>query len=173
MAYAQGPGIGIADKTNYISTNYVNADGKLENGYIINNKTYKDKEGKQRVDIGSIVETNGGIFRLTANGGEKLNGELKDYIRTDEITIPNIEDDTREEEVITDNGKDESVTNTTKRDYFQNFDGLEIEIEFGDGKRVDILNDVFLRDETVKIDGSGRAISKAIKFIAKDLKEVD
>jgi len=158
----------------FYTTHYIDAQGQLQTGYIIDGKTYKDKQKETRIEIGSIVETKSGVYKLTSNGSTKLTGNLEDYIReqgTEFIAIDKSYFEEREVESIL--GKDEHIDYTTKRDFFQNFDGLEIEIEFGDGSKKDILKNVFLRDETLNIDGSGRHLSKAIQFIAQDLEEVD
>lgn len=43
-------------------------DGKDGVGYIINGQTYKDAKGTQRVDAGTTVYTNGGVFTYQGNG---------------------------------------------------------------------------------------------------------
>lgn len=58
-----------------VKVKYFDPSGKSQEGYIIDNKTYKDSQGKERVDLGSVVETAGGRYMLTQNGGVKLDGE--------------------------------------------------------------------------------------------------
>jgi len=163
----------------FYTTYYIDTQGQLQTGYIIDGKTYKDRQKETRIEIGSIVETKSGVYKLTSNDSTKLTGSLKDYIRKpDEIELnesffANTKTYFEEREVKSSLGKDEHIDYTTERDYFQNFKGLEIEIEFGDGSKVDILKNVFLRDETLNVDGSGRHLSKVIQFIAQDLEEVD
>ncbi|MBQ8004640.1 MAG: helix-turn-helix domain-containing protein [Oscillospiraceae bacterium] len=50
---------------------YQTPDGQNAQGYIIDGKTYKDRNGTTRVDIGSTVPTAGGTFTLTGAGGVK------------------------------------------------------------------------------------------------------
>ena len=52
-------------------TTYADPMNKRHTGYIIDGKTYKDKEGTQRIEPGSIVETADGSYVLTQNGGVK------------------------------------------------------------------------------------------------------
>ena len=52
-------------------TNYKDPGGNSRVGYIINGKTYKDKEGKERIEQGSTVETADGYYTLTSMGGIK------------------------------------------------------------------------------------------------------
>jgi hypothetical protein len=57
-------------------TTYFDPTGKPQTGYIINDKTYKDELGTQRVDVGSIVNGNDAQWILTENGGMKLTDYL-------------------------------------------------------------------------------------------------
>lgn len=52
-------------------TNYKDPGGKTQTGYIIEGKTYKDPEGKERIEHGSTVETLDGYYTLTSMGGQK------------------------------------------------------------------------------------------------------
>lgn len=56
---------------NAYKTNYFDPMGKSHTGYIIDGKTYKDPQGKQRVEQGSVVETADGYYTLTKSGGVK------------------------------------------------------------------------------------------------------
>lgn len=56
-----------------VEVNYFDPAGNSKKGYIIDNKTYKDPEGKERVELGSVVETADGSYTLTKNGGVKTN----------------------------------------------------------------------------------------------------
>lgn len=62
---------------NSVKVKYYDPSGKSQEGYIINNKTYKDAEGTQGVDLGSVVETADGMYTLTKNGGVKNQSESK------------------------------------------------------------------------------------------------
>ena len=55
-----------------VKVKYFDPSGRAQEGYIIDNKTYKDSAGTQRVDLGSVVETAGGTYMLTKNGGVKM-----------------------------------------------------------------------------------------------------
>ncbi len=48
---------------------YQTPSGKSDIGYIIDGRTYKDEQGTQRVDYGSVVPTQGGTFMYTPQGG--------------------------------------------------------------------------------------------------------
>ncbi|MBQ8263980.1 MAG: hypothetical protein IJY96_04290 [Oscillospiraceae bacterium] len=50
-------------------TTYTDATGATQTGYIIGGKTYKDEEGTQRIDNGSIVDAGGQKWVMTDNGG--------------------------------------------------------------------------------------------------------
>lgn len=52
-------------------TNYFDPMGRSKTGYIIDGKTYKDEDGKERVEKGSVVETKDGYYTLTSSGGVK------------------------------------------------------------------------------------------------------
>lgn len=47
---------------------YQTPTGQSANGYIIDGKTYKDPEGRERIEIGSTVPTAGGTYTYTAAG---------------------------------------------------------------------------------------------------------
>jgi len=67
-------------------TNYFDPLGKSQTGYIIDGKTYKDPEGKVRVEKGSVVETAAGNYVLTNAGGVKTDyGEASLKNATDYI----------------------------------------------------------------------------------------
>lgn len=56
---------------NSYETTYLDPLGNKQTGYIIDGKTYKDADGTQRVDVGSIVTTqNGDQYIMTENGGK-------------------------------------------------------------------------------------------------------
>lgn len=69
---------------NSVKVKYYDPSGKAREGYIIDNKTYKDPDGNERVDIGSVVETAGGTYTLTKNGGVKTNFLQENYDRAEE-----------------------------------------------------------------------------------------
>ncbi len=69
---------------NSVRVKYFDPLGKAHEGYIINNKTYKDPEGKERVELGSVVETAGGTYTLTKNGGVKTNFLEENYDEAEE-----------------------------------------------------------------------------------------
>ncbi|UOO38264.1 hypothetical protein IZU99_03130 [Oscillospiraceae bacterium CM] len=50
-------------------TSYYGPDGSIQIGYIIDNKTYKDEAGTQRIDIGSHVPSAQGFYKMTETGG--------------------------------------------------------------------------------------------------------
>lgn len=60
---------------------YQTPTGESAKGYIINGQTFKDKEGKARVDVGSTVPTAGGTYTLTANGGVLTPGSIGDSMK--------------------------------------------------------------------------------------------
>lgn len=60
---------------------YQTPTGKSASGYIIGGKTYKDPEGKERIDIGSTVPTAGGTYTYTAAGSVKTPTSITDDIR--------------------------------------------------------------------------------------------
>lgn len=62
---------------NSVKVKYYDPSGKSHEGYIIDNKTYKDSGGTQRIDLGSVVETADGVYTLTKNGGVKNGTESK------------------------------------------------------------------------------------------------
>ncbi len=66
---------------NPVETIYQNPKGQNEVGYIIDGKTYKDKGGTQRIDVGSVVPTQGGTYLLTGAGGVKTPGSVSNDIR--------------------------------------------------------------------------------------------
>lgn len=51
---------------------YYDPTGTQQSGYIINGLTYKDPQGKSRIDVGSLVESGGGWYELTDKGGVKI-----------------------------------------------------------------------------------------------------
>lgn len=58
-----------ADMTKATKTiEYKDSTGKSQTGYIFGNKTYKDPEGKQRIDAGSIVTSGGKVYMMTSTG---------------------------------------------------------------------------------------------------------
>lgn len=62
---------------------YQTPQGQDATGYFINGKTYKDPQGQQRVDLGSVVPTAGGTFMRTAAGSVKTPQSITDNIRND------------------------------------------------------------------------------------------
>ena len=51
-----------------VHTIYTTPTGQNADGYIIDGKTYKDREGRERIEIGSTVPTAGGTYTYTAAG---------------------------------------------------------------------------------------------------------
>lgn len=62
-------------------TTYQTPQGKTETGYIIDGRTYKDPNGKQRVDYGSVVDTANGKYIYTPLGGVKTPDNITQGIR--------------------------------------------------------------------------------------------
>lgn len=50
-------------------TTWLDKNNDQHEGYIINGKTYMDEAGTTRVPIGATVNTAGGTFKMTSNGG--------------------------------------------------------------------------------------------------------
>ncbi len=69
---------------NSVKVKYFDPSGTPREGYIIDNKTYKDPEGNERVELGSVVETAGGTYTLTKNGGVKTNFLDENYNRAEQ-----------------------------------------------------------------------------------------
>ncbi len=57
-----------------IAVQYWDKNGNRQIGYMINGQTYVDQAGTQRVGIGSRVQTGGGLYEMTANGGVLVPG---------------------------------------------------------------------------------------------------
>ncbi len=55
---------------------YQDPYGKSATGWIIDGKTFKDSQGKERIDIGSVVPTAGGTYVYTGEGGVKTPGSM-------------------------------------------------------------------------------------------------
>ena len=53
----------------WYETVYSDPLGRSQTGYIIDGKTYTDKEGTNRVPVGSVVYTLNGTFKMTETGG--------------------------------------------------------------------------------------------------------
>lgn len=70
-------------------TTYIDSEGKEQKGYFVDGKTYKDQNATQRVDVGSIVDTAGGVYRLTDSGGVKIGeaGGLSDSLHRQSGTV--------------------------------------------------------------------------------------
>ena len=64
--------------TNATQTTYYDKQGNPYTGYIIDNKTYKDAEGTQRIDVGMLVPTANGQtwYEMTPTGGVQVNAPL-------------------------------------------------------------------------------------------------
>ncbi len=60
---------------------YQTPTGQNASGYIIDGKTYKDPEGKERIEIGSTVPTAGGTYTYTAAGSVKTPVSVAEDIR--------------------------------------------------------------------------------------------
>lgn len=79
--------------SNYKTTTYRDPTGKTQTGYIIDNQTFKDIEGKERIDYGSRVTTNGKEYLMSEAGkGIDLsaNEALSVYNRDSELGLPDI-----------------------------------------------------------------------------------
>lgn len=50
-------------------TQWWDKNGDVHDGYIKNGQTYLDEAGTARVPVGATVQTNGGTYKMTANGG--------------------------------------------------------------------------------------------------------
>ena len=57
-----------------IVVQYWDKNGNRQIGYMINGQTYVDQAGTQRIGIGSRVQTGGGLYEMTANGGVLVPG---------------------------------------------------------------------------------------------------
>lgn len=57
-----------------IAVQYWDKNGNRQIGYMINGQTYVDQAGTQRIGIGSRVQTGGGLYEMTANGGVLVPG---------------------------------------------------------------------------------------------------
>lgn len=58
-----------ATPTNVTATEYKDSTGANQKGYIINGKTYKDPQGTQRIDDGSVVSVNGVSYKMVNGAG--------------------------------------------------------------------------------------------------------
>lgn len=63
------------------STIYQTPTGESKTGYIIDGKTYQDPQGKKRVELGSVVPTEGGTFLYTGHGGVRVPSSIGDGIQ--------------------------------------------------------------------------------------------
>lgn len=70
------------------AVDYYDPTGKQSKGYIIENKTYKDPEGKNRIDVGSKVQTGNQWWELTDKGGVKIDAPTFNTERTEVATPP-------------------------------------------------------------------------------------
>jgi len=59
----------VTTPTNVTATSYKDPTGATQTGYIINGKTYKDQQGTQRIDDGSVVTVNGVSYKMTNGAG--------------------------------------------------------------------------------------------------------
>lgn len=55
---------------------YQTPTGESATGYIIDEKTFKDPYGEERIEIGSVVPTAGGTYLYTGEGGVKTPGSM-------------------------------------------------------------------------------------------------
>lgn len=59
-----------AQASGAITRPYIDPAGNYAMGYVIDNKTYKDPYGQNRVDVGSqVLGDDGTLYRMTQNGG--------------------------------------------------------------------------------------------------------
>ncbi len=71
-------------------TKYIDAQGNTQTGYVIDNQTYKDAEGTQRVDTGSIVTADSGLNYILTDAGGML---YSDYLKQQEEAKKNEQKD--------------------------------------------------------------------------------
>jgi hypothetical protein len=58
---------------------YFDPYGNIQDGYVIDQKTYTDEAGKNRIANGSVVPTDDGLYEMTDNGGVKITlGDMND-----------------------------------------------------------------------------------------------
>lgn len=57
-------------------TVYIDPEGRRQTGYIIDGLTYTDPQGTNRVPVGSMVQTGGGVYQLTNQGGVRIGNTL-------------------------------------------------------------------------------------------------
>ena len=72
-------------------TVYIDPEGRRQTGYIIDGLTYTDPQGASRVPVGSIVQTGGGVYQLTNQGGVRIGNTLPTATatgRTASATLP-------------------------------------------------------------------------------------
>lgn len=72
-------------------TVYIDPEGRRQTGYIIDGLTYTDPQGTNRVPVGSIVQTGGGVYQLTNQGGVRIGNTLPAATateRTASATLP-------------------------------------------------------------------------------------
>ena len=60
---------GSSSSSKATTTTYTDPSGKTQTGYIIDGKTYKDSQGKTRIDNGSLVTIGNTTYRMTDSGG--------------------------------------------------------------------------------------------------------
>ena len=71
------------------ATTYIDPTGKRKTGYIIDGLTYTDELGTNRVPVGSLVQTGGGVYHLTNNGGVLVGQTLPaTSVQTSSTSIP-------------------------------------------------------------------------------------
>ena len=74
--YQMGPGGGVQVQAP-VQTTYLDQNGQRHNAFLINGQTFLDPQGNQRIPVGSVVETAGGKYLMTENGGVPItDGEL-------------------------------------------------------------------------------------------------
>ena len=67
-------------------TKYIDAQGNTQTGYVIDNQTYKDAAGTERIDVGSIVTADSGLNYILTDAGGML---YSDYLKQQESAKQN------------------------------------------------------------------------------------
>ena len=65
---------------------YYDPTGNKQSGYIIDGLTYSDPYGKNRIGVGSMVESGGGWYELTDNGGVKIDAPYINNGKAEKLT---------------------------------------------------------------------------------------
>lgn len=79
-------GVKTTDPTKNKQVTYYDPNGNQQTGYIIDGKTYADPEGKTRVGVGSLVNTAGGWYEMTDQGGVKIDAPYINNGKAEKLT---------------------------------------------------------------------------------------